>query len=106
MLLNDGELAGLDPITPTPRVRLPFETATRIALADVEHLTELIEHGHDVRAECSRQLAAELETLCDLAVLRACEAKRRPGRLAGAACFRSVDTASIRLPIMAQVAPQ
>ena len=68
MLLNDGQLAGLDPITPTPSVRLPFETAARIALADVEHLTALTEHGHDVRSERRHRLAADLEALYDLAV--------------------------------------
>jgi hypothetical protein len=62
-LLNDGAPAGLDPITPTPGVQLPFEDAVRIALADVEHLTELIEDGHDVSTERWRRLAAELETL-------------------------------------------
>jgi hypothetical protein len=68
MLLNDGELATLDPVALAPHASLPFETAVRIALADLEHLTDLTEHGHDVRSERWRQLAADLGILYGRAV--------------------------------------
>jgi len=79
MLLDDGELAKLAPASNGIDASIPFETAARVALADLEHLTALVERGRDVtpgRWDC---LAADLSTLHDVAVLAAREPSLRSG---------------------------
>ena len=68
MLLNDGELARPDPVDPGDGLALPFETAVKIALADLGHLMAIAQQGQYVSPGRWHQLSTDLDTLYHLAV--------------------------------------
>ena len=67
-LLANGELSGRDPVAHAPGAPFPFEVATSIALADLDHLTWLTEQRRAIDPLRWSRLAADLATLHDLAV--------------------------------------
>ena len=67
-LLRDGALPRLGMVDVGMGARLSFESAVRVTLTDLAHLTARHDAGHDVGAARWHQLGKDLERLHRMAV--------------------------------------